>query len=227
MPKKESPPVTATLASVLQKRKQKAAAYDVLPTKLEGISLRVEAGEKPQVLKRALGKLAIAATEYAERKAELSALADQQKQPEKEIKDLAQAHEGLRGIQSDRDNFKLNVFPKHTISWNAALLKESLGLAYDSVVREELDVSIAIPYGFPTKKGPLTSELLQEALIKGLVGLGLPKQQLAMIVDPQVVAGIDEAKLAELVADGRISLLEGTGEVTETWAITVDPLRKP
>lgn len=226
MPKKELPPVPATPDSVLQKRQQKAAAYDVLPTKLEGISLRVEAGEKPRVLKRALGKLAIAASEYAERKTELSVLADQQKQPEKEIKDLARVHEGLRGIQSDRDNFKLNVFPKQSITWNVDKLKESLGLAYDSVVSEELDVSIAIPNGFPTKQGPLTSELLQAALIKSLVGLGLPKDQLGMIVDPHVVASIDEAKLAELVADGRVKLLEGTGEVTETWSITVDPLRK-
>jgi len=59
-----------------------------------------------------------------------------------------------------------------------------------------------------------------------LVGLGLPEEELSMIVDPQVVPRVDEAKLADLLADNRVSLLEGAGEVTETWAITVDPLRK-
>jgi len=225
MPNPEVPPVPTTIESILQRR-QKSNAYDVIPTKLAGFALRVEAGTNPRLLKRALGKLALAGTEYTARKAELSELADQQKQPEKEIKQTAQAYEGLRGIQSEPDNFKLNVFPKHTIVWDTAVLKESLGVAYTSIVHEELNVSIAIPHGYATKKGPLTSELLQEALVKGLVSLGLPKEQLAMIVDPQVVATVDEAKLAGLLAAGRANLLEGAGEVTETWAITVDPLQK-
>lgn len=226
MSKPELPPVSTTIETILQKRK-KSDAYDVVPTNLEGFALRVEAGTKPRLLKKALGKLALAGTEYAARKAELSELADQQKQPDKEIKQAAQTFEGLRGIQSERDNFKLNVFPKHSITWNTAVLKESLGLAYTSVVHEELNVSIAIPHGHATKKGPLTSELLQEALVKGLISLGLAKEQLSMIVDPQVVATVDEAKLAALLGTGRANLLEGAGEITETWAITVDPLQKP
>lgn len=197
-----------------------------MPTDIEGVALSVEKEKKLDILQKTIGRLAIVGADFAARKAQLKELAKLQEEPEQEIKSIAQTHEGLRGIQSEPDNFKLNVFPKHSITWNTELLKESLGLAYSSVVSEDLAVGISIPLGYKTKKGPLSSELLQTALIKGLVGLGLPEAELSMIVDPQVVPRVDEAKLADLLADGRISLLEGAGEATETWAITVDPLRK-
>jgi hypothetical protein len=83
-----------------------------------------------------------------------------------------------------------------------------------------------MPLGYKTKKGPLSSELLQTALVKGLVGLGLPEAELGVIVYPQVVTRVDEAKLADMLDGGRVNLLEGAGVATDTWAITVDPLKK-
>jgi len=225
MPKLESAPVQTTVESILKKRRKKET-YEVIPTDIEGVALSVEAGKRLDILQKTIGRLAIVGADFAARKAQLKELAEQQKEPEQEIKSIAKTHEGLRGIQSEPDNFKLNVFPKDSITWNTELLKKSLGLAYSSVVSEDLDVSISIPLGYKTKKGPLSSELLRAVLIKGLVGLGLPEEELSMIVDPQVVPRVDEAKLADLLADNRVSLLEGAGEVTETWAITVDPLRK-
>lgn len=227
MAKAELAPVQLSIEDVLKKRRKKET-YDVVPTYIEGVALRVEAGvgEKLDILKKTIGRLAIVGADFAARKARLKELTKQQEEPEEEIKGIAQTHEGLRGVQSELDNFKLNVFPRPSITWNVELLKESLGIVYPSVVSEDLAVSISIPLGYKTKKGPLDSELLQEALIKGLVGLGLPKAELGLIVDPQVVPRVDEAKLADLLAAGRVSLLEGAGEVTETWAITVDPLRE-
>lgn len=222
----ESAPAQVTVEEILRKRRRRKK-YDVMPTDIKGIALNVEAGKKLDILRKTIGELAIVGAEFAARKAQITELAEQQKEPEQEIKNLAQTHEGLRGVQSEPDNFKLNVFPKHSIAWNTELLRESLGIAYESVVREDLSVSISIPHGYKTKKGPLSSELLQAALIKGLVGLGLPEAELSVIVDPQVVPRVDETKLADLLAEGRVSLLEGAGVPTETWAITVEPLKKP
>lgn len=225
MAKAEAAPVQVSAEEILKKRR-KPQPYEVMPTDVEGIVLSVEAGKRLDILKKTIARLAIVGTEFAARKAEIKELAEQQKEPEREIKTIAQTHEGLRGVQSEPDNFKLNVFPKHSIAWNTELLKESLGMAYEAVVHEDLSVSMSIPLGYKTKKGPLSSELLQAALARGLVGLGLPEAELSTIIDLQVVPRVDEAKLADLLADGRVSLLEGAGVPTETWAITVDPLKK-
>jgi hypothetical protein len=224
MTKQESTPVTATIESILRKRRR-SVPFDVIPTALDGVSLRAEAGKNPQFVRRALGRFALLGAEFAERKNKITRLSLQQEQPDREIKQLAQTHDGLRGIQSEIDGYSLNVIPRDTITWNPEVLKESLGLAYTSLVHEDLSVTISIAHGYATKEGPLTSDLLQAALITGLVSLGLPAEQLSMIVDPQVVATVNETKLADMLAAGKVTLLEGAGDVTESWAITVDPYK--
>ncbi len=226
MAKLELAPVQASIEDVLKKRREKET-YDVMPTDIEGVALQVEAGKRLDILQKTIGEFAILGADYAARKARLDKLVKQQKEPNEEIKKIAQTHEGLRGIQSEPGKFKLNVFPRHETSYDPELLKESLGGAYSSVVHEDFEVSVLIAPGYQTNEGPLSSELLRAALIKGLVDLGLSEAELSMMIDTQVVLRVDEEKLADLLADDRVSLLEGAGEVTkETWAITVDPLKK-
>jgi len=55
---------------------------------------------------------------YAERKFRINELGDQQKEADPEIKGLAQNHEGLRGIQSEEDNFVLSVFPREIVTFD-------------------------------------------------------------------------------------------------------------
>ncbi|MEO8105152.1 MAG: hypothetical protein ABI602_02340 [Candidatus Saccharibacteria bacterium] len=221
----ESPSPTTSIEAILQKRRKKQP-YDVVPTRIEGVSLRAEAGTDLDILRKTIGRLAVASAEYAVRKSQLGELAEKQKIPEKEIKGIAMVTEGLRGIQSEPGNFILDVFPRSSVTWNREVLKESLGMAYSSVVSEDLGATVSIPNGFETNQGPLTVELMQAALIKGLVDLGLPEAELSMIINPEVILSVNEARLADLITTGRVQLLEGAASVTETWAITVDPLKK-
>lgn len=221
----ESSASTTSIEAILQKRRKKRP-YDIVPTRIDGVSLRAEAGTDLDILRKTIGHLAVASAEYAVRKSQIGELAEQQKAPENKIKGIAMDTDGLRGIQSEPGNFILDVFPRDTVIWNREVLKESLGMAYSSVVSEDLLAAVHIPSGIETNQGPLTTELMQAALIKGLVDLGLPEAQLSMIIDPQVVLTVNEAKLADMIAGGRVQLLEGAAEVTETWAITVDPLKK-
>lgn len=221
----ESPASTSSIEAILRKRRKKQS-YDVVHTRLNGVSLRAEAGTDLDILRKTIGQLAVASAEYAERKALLGKLSEQQQVPENEIKGIAKVTEGLRGIQSEPGNYILDVFPKDTVTWNRAVLKESLGMAYASVVSEDLSASVSIPSGYETNQGPLTPELMRAAILRGLGDLGLPAPELSMIIDLQVVMTVNEAKLADMIAGGRVHLLEGAAKVTETWAITVDPLKK-
>jgi hypothetical protein len=105
-------------------------------------------------------------------------------------------------------------------------LQESTGIAYSSVVHQDLVVSISVPLGFQTEKGPIEDELLRRVLTQALVDLGLEEADLKKIMDIKVGQRVDEKTLEEMIASGKVSLLEGTKQTDRTWAITVAPLRK-
>jgi hypothetical protein len=213
--------------SVLLARRNKANIIAV-PTDMEGVSLRVEDGKKPHILRESIGKLAVNGALFAGLKAHLDLLEQQKKGPEAVIKATAQRFRGVRGVQSEQGNFKLNVNPRHTLAWDPDILHESLGLKSSSVISNALDVAISLPEGHETNQGPLTRELLKETILRGLVELGLPEAELSPMVDPTVVTTVNEDRLTDLLLTERVNLLRGAGVVTNTtWAITVDPLRKP
>ena len=166
------------------------------------------------------------AKEHAVRYFQIKDLQGPQKKSDEEIKALAQTHEGLRGIQSEEDDFTLSVFPKDSVIWDPQLLRESLDIAYSSVVHEDLVFAISIPAGHQTEKGPIQEEIVTEALKETLLNLGLSEEDLARIMETRVQQRIDEKALADMIERGQVSLLEGAKRTERTWAITVSPLKK-
>lgn len=219
-------PVHMSIKEILEKR-VRPKPHEPILTDEEGVNLLAEAGKRPDILIETIGKLAIMGKDYTARDKRLKRLAEKQEELGDAIKEIAQKHKGLRGIQSEPDDFKLVVGPRDHIKWIHEALQELLGeLAYSSLVTPKLDVSVSIPLGYQTNEGPLTPELLQTALLKGLVDLGLPEEQLKLIVNPEVVGDVNEKGLLTLLDRGQVSSLEEAGEVTETWAIVPGPLRK-
>src|SRR3989344_2104388 len=219
-------PVHMSIAEILEKRRR-PKPHDLIPTDVEGVDQLAEAGKRPDILQETLGELAIMGADYTARDTLLKELAEEQEKLNDAIKEIAQKHKGLRGIQSELDNFKLIVGPSPHIEWKHPVLQELLGeLAYAAHVSAKLEVSIAIPLGYQTKEGPLTPELLQAALMKGLVDLGLPEAGLGLIINPQIVGDVDVKGFADLLDRGQVSSFEEAGEVTETWTIIPKPLRK-
>ncbi len=200
--------------------------FATIQTHIRGIFLRSEPGVKMDMLKETIEKFASLARGYAARKFQIDVLTSQQQEPNQEIKTLAQTHEGLRGLESEEDNFILNVIPRDSVTWDRQLLKDSLGIAYSSVVHEDLVVSVSVPVGFQTEKGPIEGELLSGVLTQALVDLGLPKDDLERIMEMGVKQRVDEKTLEDMLANGKINLLEGTKKVDTTWAITVTPFKK-
>src|SRR3989344_64286 len=207
-------------------RRRDRERFALFGTHLPGISLRVAPGIDLDILRKTTEKLASLAREYAGRYFRIKELDSEQQTVSGEIKALAQAHEGLRGIQSEEDNFVLNVFPRESVAFDPELLRESLGVAYSSLVHEDYVVSISVPSGLPTETGPVDSQLLNQVLTQALIDLGLKREDLGKIMEKKVIQRVDEKTLEEMIKNGKVSLLEGTRKTETTWAITVAPLKK-
>lgn len=198
--------------------------FAIRKTHIPGVSLRTEPGFDVDILKETIEKFHALAKGYFSRKLKIDKLTDQQKEPDGEIKALVQTHEGLRGIRSEPDNFVLSVLPRDSVTYDPQLLKESLGIAYSSVVHEDLVVAISAPLGFQTEKGPLGKELLHQVLTQALLDLGLTQENLDKIMSEETVQRVDNKTLEEMIEKGQVGLLEGTKQIDRTWAIRVDTL---
>jgi hypothetical protein len=212
---------TMTLAEVLRRRVNKPV-YETRPTHVEGLDLRIEKGHDPQLLRRNIGKLATSGRLLAKSRAQIARLTDRQKNPKDVIKDMAVSHPGLHGFVSEKDHLSLTVYPTHKITWNAELLKDSLGVAYSTVVGEDLVTTVSVPLGHETSKGPLTSKKVETALKAGMRRLGFSQDEIPSILQTELVLRVDEAKLGELITSGQVTLLDGAATVEETWPINTD-----
>ena len=176
-------------------------------TEIPGVSLRIEPGVEVDILKQTIKEFFETARIFASNKFQLDRIAVQQTSMDKEIKTTAEAHNGLRGVQSEADNFKLTVIPKVHVDYNLPLVKESAGPAYSSIVHEDVIVTISVPVGVQTKKGPADSEKLQQALTNALVRLGFEETDLPKFVNVEVVGRVDEKRLIEMEEKKQITLV--------------------
>jgi len=209
---------------VEKKRKER---FETFPTELPGVQLRIEPGIELDILRKTIESFYQLAKQFAEVKFQIDDLTDQQDPRREEIIGTAKEHEGLRGLTSEEDNFVLTVTPREKVIWNRELLKESMGIAYPAVTREDLAVNVLVPVGFPTEKGiTISDEVMAKAIGEALANLGITKEDLAKVMHQEVNISLDEEKVAEMVNQGRVKLLEGAKSSEITWAVRVDRLKK-
>ena len=209
---------------VEKKRKER---FETFPTELPGVQLRIEPGIELDILRKTIESFYQLAKQFAEVKFQIDDLTDQQDPRREEIIGTAKEHEGLRGLTSEEDNFVLTVTPREKVIWNRELLKESMGIAYPAVTREDLAVNVLVPVGFPTEKGiTISEEVMAKAIGEALANLGITKEDLAKVMHQEVNISLDEEKVAEMVNQGRVKLLEGAKSSEITWAVRVDRLKK-
>jgi len=209
---------------VEKKRKER---FETFPTELPGVQLRIEPGIELDILRKTIESFYQLAKQFAEVKFQIDDLTDQQDPRREEIIGTAKEHEGLRGLTSEEDNFVLTVTPREKVIWNRELLKESMGIAYPAVTREDLAVNVLVPVGFPTEKGiTISDEVMAKAIGEALANLGITKEDLAKVMHQEVNISLDEEKVAEMVNQGRVKLLEGAKTSEITWQVRVDRLKK-
>ncbi|OIO46025.1 MAG: hypothetical protein AUJ31_02675 [Parcubacteria group bacterium CG1_02_39_15] len=209
---------------VEKKRKER---FEVFPTELPGVQLRIEPGVELDILRKTIEGFYQLAKQFAEVKFQIDDLDSQQTPRREEIIGVAKEHEGLRGLTSEEDNFVLTVTPREKIIWNRELLKKSMGIAYPAVTREDLAVNVAIPVGFVTEKGvTISEEVMADAIGEALVNLGISKEDLAKVMRQEVNLTLDEEKVTAMVNQGRVNLIEGAKTSEITWTVRVDRLKK-
>lgn len=199
--------------------------FETLPTHLPGIQLRVRPGTKLDILRKTIEGLYQLAKEFAKTKWQIKDLTAQKELKREEIIKVVKEHEGLRGLVSEVEKFILTVFPKEIISWNRDILKESLGAAYFSVVREDLLINIAIPIGFVTEKEIVISEEVMTAVLRGaLINLGITEEDLAKIIRSEIRLSPDKKKLTAMINQGQVKLPAEAKESEIIWNLRVDRL---
>jgi len=212
------------MEKVEKKRKER---FETFPTELPGVQLRIEPGIKLDILQRTIGSFYQLAKQFAEVKFQVDNLTEQQEPRREEIIGVAKEHEGLRGLTSEEDNFVLTVTPREKIIWNRELLKESMGITYPAVTREDLAVNVLVPVGFVTEKGvTISEEVMAKAIGEALANLGISKKDLAKVMRQEVNITLDEEKVTEMVNQSRVKLLEGAKTSEITWQVRVDRLKK-
>lgn len=212
------------MEKVEKKRKER---FGVFPTELPGVQLRIEPGIKLDVLRKTVESFYQLAKQFAEVKFQIDDLTDQQDPRREEIIGVAKEHEGLCGLTSEEDNFALTVTPKEKTIWNRELLKESMGIAYSAVTREDLAVNVLIPVGFKTeKKITISEKVMAKAISEALANLGIAKEDLAKVMRQEINITLDEEKVAQMVNQGQIKLQKGAKTTEITWAVRVDRLKK-
>ncbi len=225
MPRPESLPGSPPVEVVTKKTGGKER-FATIPTHIRGVSVRTEPDSQLPDLKQIVEGIYPVAREHARRYFQVKDLQSQQGESDKELKTSAQTHDGLRGVQSKEDDFLLTVFPRASVTLDRELLKRSLGIAYSSLVHEDLDVTISVPAGLKTEEGLNGEEFLHQVLTQALIKLGLEESDLPKIMETNVNLRVDNKSLEEMVKAGKVSLLPGTRQTETTWAITVDRLNK-
>ncbi|MFH1855161.1 MAG: hypothetical protein ABH810_02005 [bacterium] len=133
---------------------------------------------------------------------------------------------GLRGIEFGEENRVVRITPRRDVQWNQELLKESLGSAYGSVVRETTGIELLIPpSGLVTESGIITARDVLEAIRNTLKAQGLEDKNIEQIVAQKTKLTVDEGLLGRLERSGQVSLTEGTRQVEYKWAVGVSALR--
>jgi hypothetical protein len=203
-------------------RKAKGVEYEVVPSQVDGMGLRVEKGTTPpSILKRALGRLAVSGRTMRSADKRISPLLKKREDARREVLNLVTENSGLAGYESKKDGLSLTAFPNYKIYWDRGKLKESLGLAYSTVVNETLVVNVEVPLGHVTSKGAISSERITKAIRSGMQRLGFTDDELDHIVRSEVELDVAEERLGRMIINNQVVLQEGSGSVDETWAVKI------
>lgn len=200
---------------------RKEGKFYLQPTQFPGVFIRTTESHGIDVPKRAIRKLFGLSKRFRMFKGRMERASLGTKSASKELVDFARDNDGLRGIQSEQDNFYLNVTPK-TKEWNQELLKEATGSRYGSLVTQSEVYSVTVPSGFVSDDE--AKEELREVFVQILIDKGMSKEE----ADERVTSGtnfeVDAKRISKLEEKGVIELPHGTRKTS--WEVKTDRLHK-
>lgn len=116
---------------------------------------------------------------------------------------------GFRGISSERGQYDATIYPQTERTYEPDGLKRDTGEFHKSLVREEGRVEVVLPIGTDENSIERT-EALARTIALALIAEGNPADQVLAMVSPRVIQRLDEQRLNQLLAEGKIHLSPGT-----------------
>jgi hypothetical protein len=204
--------------------KAKKPRYSSRATHIEGLSLRAEVRKVPKLTRKNIGRLASTGRRMARIDTKIRKLEADRAPLEESAIEMAKAHDGLSGIESKTDKYRLSIFAKYGVTdYDIDMLKDDLGAAYPTVIGEGLTTTVSVPFGLATSAGPVSSGMIEGAITDGLVGLGLSEEQIRQFVKTKPFIEVKEAKLGQLIIDEQVTLSPNVAKTTEEYNATTAP----
>ncbi len=219
--------------SVESTYKRTPRTHDLSPTHLDGVSLRVEKGVEPDILRRTISQELLPLGRRGRReKVRANQWGKKLDKTKSELVEIANEHSYLRGIESEKDNLRVQITPRDPITYDQPQLRENLGSFYSSIVTENHVVSIDISpkikglQAFEGLEGEDLMRKLQDTFELVFTEMGISPEDAEMLVKSQFSISVDENKLKKEIKDGNITLTEGTRKVeNRVWTVQFDDLR--
>ncbi len=117
------------------------------------------------------------------------------------------SHSGLVGLETEANHLRTSIYESRSIEtiYNQALLKKSLGPAYEGIAFEDLRLTIT-----------LTSDYPKEELIQFLKKFFDKEEIYKKLVKEELILRVDEIKLKEMIEEKQIQLLKGARNIRES-----------
>jgi hypothetical protein len=112
---------------------------------------------------------------------------------------------GFRGISSVRGGYDAQIYPQTERTYDPDGLRQDTGEFHKELIREEGRVEVVLPIGTDEDSIKRT-EALARTIALALIAEGNPADEVLAMVSPRVVQRLDEQRLNQLVASGKINL---------------------
>lgn len=207
--------------------RKKIGGFELQPTSLPGISLQVEEGVEIKMSRLDIEKFHILASAFTTADFGIKDLDVGKKESRPGLIQIAKSHEGLRGLVSELEGYRVTITEKHKKTWNLEVLQDSLGILYPAIVSEDYVARINIPQGARTATGKaIDKEKIHEAIRKALGRMGLDDKDIDAILSKTVSLRVDEKALETAIEEKRASIpLEASSEDI-TWEVRALPLQQ-
>lgn len=207
--------------------RKKIGGFELQQTLLPGISLQVKEGVEIKMSRSDIEKFHALARAFVTADFGIKDLDVEKKESRPELIQIAKSHEGLRGLVSEFEGFRVTITEKHEKEWNPEVLQDSLGILYTALVSEDYVARINIPHGARTATGKaIDRDKIHEAIRKALGRMGLDGKDIDAILTKTVSLRVDEKALQTAIEEKRASIPPEASRENITWEVRALPLQK-
>jgi len=191
--------------------------------RFKGIVLALEKATNPDIPADQLSSLVKSGRQAIKLMPRIRSLVEGRKEAYAELIKGAVDYPGFGGFDLPDADTSLRVRPEDKIKWDGPMLKDRLGMTASAVVSEKLLMTFVVPLGHQKPDGEvLTSQKATAAFYSGVLApLGFREDDESTTASVTTEYTVNEKLLHEMVVNGQVGSLEGTGTVTREFKLEV------